>query len=438
MPYRASLLLVALASAALTAAVAAAPALRFAYRSPSLHVSLETAAALIASLAAFLVAGRFGERRRLSDLLLAFALVPLIVTSLVLAVWPASRHDGFPLWAALAGGVAGSGLLAASAFARDVRVAKPRRAGRLALGGFLVLAALVAGLAVLLAPIDTGIPLALDPTAARRPLLVGIPAVLAAQAASTALFGVAAVGFARRADDELMRWLAAATVLGAFARLNYLLFPSRYMQWVYLGDAFRLAFYLVLLAGAAHEIRRYWHRLADVAVLEERRRIARDLHDGLAQELAFIGATAQGPLAGSARRALDESRMAIAALSRPLDEPIDVLLAQAAEEVAHRHRTSVRCDVDRLDLGRPVRDALVRIVREAVANAARHGAASSIRVELREHVLEVTDDGCGFDPADSPPGHGLTSMRERAAAIGAAFVVDAEPGRGVRVEVALP
>ena len=186
-----------------------------------------------------------------------------------------------------------------------------------------------------------------------------------------------------------MRWFAAGAILAAFASLNYLFFPSLYSDWVYTGDFLRLGFYLLVLVGTGREIQTYWRRLADVAVLEERRRIARDLHDGLAQELAFIAAETRGPASKAAERALDESRRAIAALTRPVDEPLHVALVQAAEEVAHRVGTQIRFEGETVStVPGDTREALIRIVREAVTNAARHGgaAARSARAPKRERA----------------------------------------------------
>src|SRR5439155_19931449 len=111
---------------------------------------------------------------------------------------------------------------------------------------------------------------------------VGAHPLLAAQLACMVLFAVAAVGFARRAEqsgDELMKWLAPSAALAAIARANYSLFPSLYTQWVYVGDVPRFAAYLLLLGGAVREIARYQRSMAEVATLDERRRIARELHD---------------------------------------------------------------------------------------------------------------------------------------------------------------
>jgi signal transduction histidine kinase len=273
-----------------------------------------------------------------------------------------------------------------------------------------------------------------------------------------ALFAAAAVGLAQRAErggDRLMAWFAVGSVVYAFAGLNYFLFPSLVSQWVYVGDFLRLAFVVILLLGVASEIRRYQESLADTAALEERRRLARELHDGLAQELAFIATQSRwlsrhsdesgqmDPLVVAAERALDESRSAISALTRPLDEPLDAALAQAAEDVAGRVGVRLRLELDEgIDVPASTREALVRIVREAVSNTARHGQASTVTVQLSGGpgvTVRVGDDGIGFDPAERDrDGFGLTSMRERARALGGELSVTSAPGDGTRIEVVIP
>jgi signal transduction histidine kinase len=439
------------AAAALTAAASLVPGVTLAYRSPQLHVALETATALISFLVAYLVYGRFRESRRLDDLMLACALALISATSLVFSALPhtvpAEGSRNFSVWGSVGGAVLGALMLALAAFAPPTRVASPRRATVIA--ALLCAGALIAtgSLVALFADgVDPEIPLGLSPSDAHRPILLGQHFLLGTQIVGVLLFIVAALGFIQRGErdgDELMRWFAAGAALSAFARFNYFLFPSLYSDWVFTGDFLRLGFCLLLLAGAAREIGSYWRRLASMAVLEERRRIARELHDGVAQELAYIVAESSGSLAAAAERALDESRRAIAALTRAVDEPLEVALVQAAEEVAGRVGVQLRVDVSEGATVSPdKREALIRIVREAITNAGRHGGATVVSVELANGhgtLLRIVDDGAGFDPAHTRVGgFGLVSMRERAEAVGGRFTLSSERGSGTKIEVRLP
>jgi signal transduction histidine kinase len=151
--------------------------------------------------------------------------------------------------------------------------------------------------------------------------------------------------------------------------------------------------------------------IADAATARERCRIARDLHDGLAQDLAFIAAHgdrlaiekgADHPLAVAARRALTVSRGAIAELSAPQAPTTGDALRKIADELGSRF--DVRIDVHaEAPAGMAItpsdRENIVRIAREAIVNAARHGRARNVVVSLtREEngiVLRVRDDGIG-------------------------------------------
>jgi signal transduction histidine kinase len=240
---------------------------------------------------------------------------------------------------------------------------------------------------------------------------------------------------------------------GRIRTTHYFLFPSIYSEWVYAGDVLRVAFYALILAGALREISAYQRELAEVAVHRERRRIARELHDGLAQELAYISGQARrlrtggddpaARIADAAARALDESRQAIATLARPVNAPLDASISQAAEEVAARDGVPLRLDLATgVQAPEAVHDALTRVVREAVGNAIRHGDATSVTITLTgsEGVrLTVEDNGKGL-PAEAPNerGFGLVSMCERAEALGGTLGLS--PGRegGLRLEVRIP
>jgi signal transduction histidine kinase len=335
-------------------------------------------------------------------------------------------------------------------------VTNVRRTAAWAVGAIVGIVALIGLLGAVLAPhLPVGIDQDVAPSAF-GPDLVGEPALLVCQAVGLIVYAIAALGFARRAErggDELMSWLAAGSTLAAFARLNYFLFPSINSEWVYTGDFLRVGFYVLVLIGALREISAYQRELAELAVHRERRRIARELHDGLAQELAFISSHARrsstqadasmSRIADAAARALDESRQAIATLARPVDASLDRSVAQAAHEVAARHGLDVT-----LELAPGVRaadathDALMRIVREAIHNAARHGGASTVTVGLAVSDgvrLTVEDDGKGLRAhARNGAGFGLVSMRERAEALGGTLELRAAERGGVRVEVELP
>jgi signal transduction histidine kinase len=450
------------AGATATVLISGLPFVKFAYRSPSLHLAVELAAAFIALLAAYLLYGRYLANGALPDLALLCALATFGVTNLLFAALPAigTRQNEFLTWAPLIGGLLATSAFAASAFLPDATIRRRGLAALVALAGCGLALAIVAG--VILAVRDY-LPLGIDPTlspeTSNRPRIVGDRGVLVLQLLGMVLFFAAAVGFARRAErsrDELMTWFAAGAVIAGFARLNYFLFPSIYSEWVYTGDILRLTFWLIILVGLVREISSYWRRLAGVAVLEERGRLARDLHDGLAQELAFIATQARdlargdgsvspmlAHVAAAAERALDESRSAIAALTLPLDEPVDAAVSRAAEDVAGRVGVQVQFELtDAAGARADVREALVRIVREAVTNAARHGRASLVRVELQDDGdllrLRVLDDGVGFDPRTADGGFGLRSMRERAGGVGGRARISSTPGHGTAVDVEVP
>lgn len=449
---------------AFTLIVSVTSLVRFAYRSPELHVAVETAAALISLLAAQLVLGRFRRSLDRKDLLLTCALVLFAGSNLFFSAIPAIANAGsstFATWAPALSGALAAAVLAAGAFRSPRAVRRPVEAVRRALLLCLVALGVVALFTVLARGwLPEAIAPDLSPEAASRPRIVGDPAVLGLQLVLMGVFAAAAVGFGRAAEltrDPLILWFAVGATLGAFARLNYFLFPSRYSEFFYTGDVLRLGFFVALFVGGAYEIRAAQRELERAAVQSERRRLAREIHDGMAQDLALIVQQADAlgarngesqpmtDIATAARRALDESRGAIAALVRPTDEPLEQALARVADEAAGRWGTAVTSRaVPGVELAAPAREALLRIVGEAVTNAARHGRAQHVRVELAESPelqVSVADDGVGFDPvaAEQQSGrHGIAGMRERAEQIGGRLEVRSGPGEGTRVIVVLP
>ncbi|HEU4703217.1 MAG TPA: ATP-binding protein [Conexibacter sp.] len=458
--WRRGLLLAIAVGTVVTALVAASPSLRYGPQRPALHVQIATAAALVALLVAFLAAGRYRRTPRAGELLLATSFGLLGVTNMLTsAIQGATGRSpqGALAWTPVSGRVVAAGLLAAAAFATARMVRRPRHAVRvLALGSVVVLT----GLAVALAALDPQLPPAPGPDAAPAyGPFAGSPASIALKGTCLALVAAAAVGFAlraRRRPDRLSVPLSWGIALLAFAWLNYLLVPSLYVNWFYAGDVLALAAYLVLATGAALEIRDSQADRARLAALEERARVARELHDGVAQEVLHLLAQVRrlqaqqpGPetdrLLGAAERALAESRSAISTLRAPLDEPLPATLARVGGELGRRFELDVHIEADAdVDVEPDVRAALARIVGEALANAARHGRARCATIELQAgppRRMRVRDDGCGFDPdpARVPAGaFGLTSIRERAAAFGGRAQVRSAPGTGTEIEVTLP
>lgn len=450
---------IAVAAGVAVTLVSLLPLTDVAYHSSALHVAIETAATLVALLVAVLLVGRFLRAPMRSELVLAASLLLLGLTNLCFSTIPWIVDDelaSFDTWAPVAGRLLGAAGVAVGALLPPEPVWHPRRALMRALTVVVAIVLVIGVAGAVLAPhLPTGIDPSVPPDPS-GPDLVGEPSLLATQVIGMILYALAAFGFARRAQrtaDELMSWLAAASALAAFSRLNYFLFPSIYSEWVYAGDFLRLAFYALILVGALREVTAYQREAAELAVHRERRRIARELHDGIAQELAFIRSQAHrlkagpddpaGNIMAAAERALDESRHAIATLARPVDASLDVSIAQAAEEVASRDGVAVELRLEPgLQAPDAVHDALARIVREAIGNAARHGGAQSIEVTLSRSDqlrLAVEDDGKGL-PAEQPNGRGfgLVSMRERAEALGGTIELAPRGDRGARLEVRLP
>jgi signal transduction histidine kinase len=214
-----------------------------------------------------------------------------------------------------------------------------------------------------------------------------------------------------------------------------------------------LAFALFFAAALRQEaaIRR---AIGNAAAAAERRRIARDLHDGLAQDLAFIAAHserlarefgADHPLAIAATRALAASRGQIVDLEAAHASSTEAALREVAGELAARFGVNVTVTVDGgvdTERSEDERTELVRIAREAIANAVRHGGARNVTVRLGSRrsdlLLRVSDDGCGFGRSaqeTAGTGLGMRTMRDRARRLGAQVRAGRGERGGARIDV---
>ncbi len=457
---RVLVLAVSAVSGAATVVAALLPQPDLAYRLPALRVAFATAVPLIALAAGFSVFGRLLRRACLTELALASSLGLLALSELAFMTIPVLLERVQPdlsVWAVQAGGACGAALFAVAAFT-------PRRGVRglrlaLAASGtaMTTLLLLIAVLAVSFASRLPKVPAAATAqNLLARPGLHADAVLPALEIIVAAIYGLAAAGFLRRSeqsDDEFFGWLAAAAVLAAAAYVNSFLYQDSYPQFVSIGDVFNFSFYAVLLAGSAREIWSHWRAVSEVAVLEERRRIARDLHDGLAQELAYLlrhlnsldGTVDKETKAGlrqAAERAQLEVRQAISTLAASHRQSVNVAIARAVGEVAARDHVKLELDVvPGIWLSATRAEALVRIACEAVSNAARHSGAGRVSLSLRRDGsrvrLRVSDNGSGFDPAVPAGGFGLTSMHDRASSVGGDLRISSQPGQGTEVEATL-
>lgn len=209
------------------------------------------------------------------------------------------------------------------------------------------------------------------------------------------------------------------------------------------------------------ELRRYAAQAEELATLRERARLARELHDTLGHalttltvQLEAIGRTARArperlePLLEDARtlsrRAMTDLRESLGDLRREAQpRSLAEALRGAAEDAAARAGWRLELELAPVELPPTTAHAVLRVAREALANAERHARAATVRLSLERRddgvELELQDDGVGFDPA-APGGdrYGVRGMRERAALLGARLELTSAPGRGTRVRLRLP
>jgi len=221
--------------------------------------------------------------------------------------------------------------------------------------------------------------------------------------------------------------------------------------------------------GVAVENARLYEQAQQVAVVQERQRLARDLHDSVTQSLhsSTLMAEAGQRLAGAgdlertkhyltrlgeiSQQALKEMRLMVYEL-RPLALRLVGLvgaLQQRLDAVERRAGIDARLIIEggpgegqEVDLPPDTEEALYRIAQEALNNALKHAQPSTVTVTLRvvgRAELEVADDGSGFEPdaVDGAGGIGLDSMRERAEKVGGILTIHSAPGEGTKIKVSV-
>lgn len=232
---------------------------------------------------------------------------------------------------------------------------------------------------------------------------------------------------------------------------------------VFTEEEKRLGRALSQRASVAIQNARLYEQAQQAASLEERQRIARDLHDSVSQALFGIGLGAKTAVTlldrdpQQARQPLDyiislseaglaELRALIFEL-RPDSIATDGLIAAIERQVAAtraRHQLQVEAIlIPEPEVSLDVKEAIYRVAQEAMTNAVKHARATTLHLNLERNngniSLTVADDGMGFDTHGEFPGHmGLKSMKERAEKLGGTLTLESAPGAGTRVDIVLP
>lgn len=439
---------------------------------------------------------RYRETGRLAAFVQASAFTLWATFSLVTLLLIVLRLDGrlgmslglpeqLPLW--VSGGVrisvAGLFMVSGVAALLGIYGGNRRRVRRL-FGPVIVLGLL----ALLIYPVRELLPAFIEPEGIEAllaeevqfGLLPGITVLAIAMVVATVTGLVAAVVLYRmtwvRGGPSSDAYTAMGLVVLTVAEVQYALWPSVYIGLVTISDVMRLVAYTVLIGGTIADQRADLRALRSAysaldrmrvnearrATLEERARVAREIHDGLAQHLWFAKLKFERlistldeedkPLATEVTQALDaaivEAREALVTMRSSLEEdmPFKDMLARSVEDFEGRSGLRVEYTASTsvpTTLAPRVQVELLRIVAEALTNVRKHADATTVRVVADakdgEVTIRISDNGRGFDQEDAlDRGLGLQGMQERARLVGGSLLVSSELSGGTTVEVRAP
>src|SRR5436305_4242371 len=386
------------------------PALRTHWDLPELRLVLQTAMAGAGLLVAVLAAARYSVEGRRVDLFLASGFFVTALSSAVFAIGP--RFGGSEVrpaeaWASLIGMILGQALIALAPFSRGrSKYREWSIANAVAAAGISLFVAWS-----LLRALGQALPALTAQGGQTQPFYLTGTLALQALVCLIAVVGWGA-RFVRKGDD-LARWLALGFTLMLFAALHLVFQPLLASSYVSQSDFLRMLAYIVILVGAWRAI-----QFAEFgrAVAEERARVAREIHDGLAQYLFAVSTHAsmleQGaPLAETIPRlkqaallAQQEARFAILALSSASGTaPFDAALRRYVDVLTADGGLEVDLEVDRsIRLAPDEQIEIFRIVQEGLANVRKHANATRAEVtigqrEFGDRYVTITDDGHGFE-----------------------------------------
>ena len=472
-----------------TATMLAIPSLQARVVAPALDLMLDSIALVVASSVTVLAWVRYRERREPFALFQSAAFLVLAIASARAVIEtigpdfrsPLSDHEPgqHQLYVFTAASIMAAALLVVGGIVSFLGH-RPRYPGLI----FVVPGALMIAIIVLVQAASASLPdliwpVALPGEALSGPVPTVTPAGVAIHLVGALLFGVAALvcrEIWHRDRSIGDAYVAFGLVLASFAQVFDAISPSTHPGPVATGDLLRLGFYIALLLAIEAEarsimlvLRRANETLEQLresegarAALEERAWLARELHDGLAQDLWLaklkVGRLVGLDLSSEARAVADEvsgaidiglaeARQAVMALRIAADseDTFAGLVARYVEDFEDRSglRVEFECDEDLPVLAVRTQAELLRITQEALANARRHADATVVRVraslEDGRIRLSVVDNGRGFDQGDvRKNAYGLAAMHERAALIGAELEVRSAPGDGTRILVTAP
>jgi signal transduction histidine kinase len=477
------------------------PSFSFALIGPDLDAALNALTVLAAGTLAGLALARYRESGRISGLFQSSAFLLMAWVALLSVAAGIFRVQGgfglslaspeqLPIYILAISRVVGAYILLVGGAAAIGLVNRQPRVRRTLLAPIVAVTAAIAILYAIRLLIDgfndlippfigpAGIQSLIEDPRSPGPLPDVTGVALIIQAATASIFLVGALLYRRsylRNGPVFDGYLAVALLIAAFAEIHFYFYPVVYVSFVTSADALRLVFFVVLLLGINAESRSDMRALrsayaaldrlrlseAERATLEERTRLARELHDGLAQDLWFAKLKherlvpfvpdEQRALASEVTAAIDsaiaEAKQAVVTMraAEERERTLEELITRAVDDFAGR--SGVRADLSAADLPETLEPRtqveVVRILQEALTNVRKHADATVVRVSAEvaggNLRIAVIDNGRGFRPEEtSGEGLGVQGMKERARLLGGDLFVSSEPSGGTAVELEVP
>jgi signal transduction histidine kinase len=478
---------VSLALGGLTVWILVDPRISFSYHAADARLITETAVAFVGVGVMARSLGRFLQSGAAIDGAIVLAFLALSLANIgqgvvlpALGIDVSDREDaGIYVWS-LSRLVAFLILLGSIVYGTGRTTASARRWQVMVIGGALVL--LVGGLSYgLFYAFDTEVPGLL--TASGRAILATGSDVqgaflevtgvqMAIQFALTGLVALTCLRFFMAREltngrsDSFHTWVGMSLIFATFSQLHYAFYPSIYSQTITTGDLLRLAFYAMLLTALTAEYLQYQRSMREVAVLEERARIARDIHDGAAQGLSFVLAslaeTVHDGVAPALRTragrwmeilsdAQENLRDAITVLGPCCGGDPERMISAFCRDFSRRYGVQIdfQCVGHASALPSPKDRELLLVLAEALHNLRKHGDSSQavvlLQAQPRRLDLRVSGKGAGSPLPEQGAGqavdstrYGCGSMAERARRLQGSLSITSDAATGTTVQLTVP